>query len=64
MATKKELYRDLRAQLDLVVEQMQSPDIDIEESLELYKKGQSLIHKLNKYLETAKIEIENIKTLG
>lgn len=64
MATKKELYRDLRAQLDEVVEQMQAPDVDIEQALEHYKKGQELVKKLEIHLEQAKIEVEKISKLA
>ena len=60
MAIKKS-YRELQAELDDVLEQLQSAELDIDKALELYKKGQASISQLEKYLQTAKNEIEHLK---
>ncbi|MES2971502.1 MAG: exodeoxyribonuclease VII small subunit [Patescibacteria group bacterium] len=60
MATKK-LYRELQAELDEVLEEMQSAELDIDKALDLYKKGQKLIAQLEDYLHNAKNEIEHLK---
>ncbi len=60
MANKKN-YKTLSGELDDVLLRMQSEDVDIDEALELYKRGQGLIAELEKYLSTAKNEIQKIK---
>ncbi len=60
MSTKK-TYRELQAQLDDVLEHMQSAELDIDKALELYKKGQELVKQLEEYLQNAKNEIEHLK---
>ncbi len=53
-------YRELQGNLDEIIEQMQNPGIDIDDALELYKKGNLVIEKLQKRLEDTKVEIEKI----
>jgi exodeoxyribonuclease VII small subunit len=60
MATKKS-YRELQTQLDQVLEELQSAELDIDKALDLYKRGQGLIKQLEEYLQTAKNEIEHLK---
>ncbi|HSX23915.1 MAG TPA: exodeoxyribonuclease VII small subunit [Candidatus Saccharimonadales bacterium] len=60
MGSKKS-YRDLQTQLDAVLTQLQSAELDIDKALELYKKGQALVKELETYLKTAKNEIERLK---
>jgi exodeoxyribonuclease VII small subunit len=60
MATKKS-YRELQAELDKVLDEMQSSELDIDKALELYKAGQKVIKDLEAYLQTAKNEIEQLK---
>lgn len=62
MATKLK-YRELNLQLDEVLRQLQSAELDIDKALEHYKHGQKLIKQLEDYLQTAKNEIEQLKTL-
>ncbi len=60
MAIKK-TYMQMQTDLDYVLEQLQSENLDVDKAIELYKKGQILVEKLEEYLKTAKNEIENIK---
>ncbi len=60
MTTKKS-YRELQAELDKVLGDLQSSELDIDKALSLYKQGQKLIVELEKYLKTAKNEIEQLK---
>lgn len=60
MPTKK-LYRELQSELDEVLAQLQSADLDIDKALELYKRGQKLVAELENYLENAKNEITELK---
>ncbi len=56
----KQSYSELQAQLDEVLAEMQSADLDIDKALELYKTGQSLVKKLEDHLKKAKNEIIRI----
>lgn len=60
MAAKK-TYRDLQTELDEVLAELQSTDLDIDKALELYKQGKKLVERLEDYLESAKNEVEHIK---
>lgn len=46
-----EKYRDLKQELEEVVEKLSAPDIDIDEAVELKKQAEKLIKKLQKYLD-------------
>lgn len=60
MATKKS-YRELQGELDEVLAELQSAELDIDKALELYAKGQKLIEQLEDYLQHAKNEITELK---
>jgi len=59
--TAKKSYRELQAELDKVLDELQSSELDIDKAMGLYKQGQKLIVELEKYLKTAKNEIEQLK---
>ncbi len=59
MATKK-TYKDLQTELDAVLLELQSAELDIDTALQLYKQGQKLIEQLESYLQNAKNEIEHL----
>jgi len=59
--TTKQSYRELQTQLDEVLGQLQSAELDIDKALDLYKQGQKLIEQLEDYLKNAKNEIVQIK---
>ncbi len=51
----------MQAELDAVLAQLQSAELDIDKALDLYKQGQKSIKELEDYLQTAKNEIEHLK---
>lgn len=57
----KKTYRELQAELDSVLSELQSSELDVDKAVELYKNGQKLITELETYLKTAKNEIEHLK---
>lgn len=59
--TVKKTYRELQAELNDILEQLQSAELDIDKALELYKKGQQVIKELETYLQSAKNEIVQLK---
>lgn len=60
MGTKKS-YKLLQGELDEVLEQLQSVELDIDKALILHKEGEKLVAELEAYLTNAKNEIEHIK---
>lgn len=60
MASKKS-YRELQTELDNILTELQSSELDIDKALVLYKKGLGSIKQLEDYLQTAKNEIEHLK---
>lgn len=60
MTTKKG-YRELQAELDDVLSQLQSSELDIDNALQLYKQGKKLVQQLEDYLKTAKNEIQHLQ---
>lgn len=62
MATKKtKSYRELQAELDAVLGELQSSELDIDMALDLYRKGNTVLAELEAYLTNAKNEIEQLK---
>ena len=52
----KELFEDL----ENIVEKMDLGEVDLEESLELFEKGMSLVNDGKKKLEEAELKIKNL----
>ncbi len=62
MTTKKQKsYKELQSELDEVLGELQSSELDIDKALTLFKQGQTLISELEDYLNHAKNEIEQLK---
>ena len=60
MAAKKS-YGELQAELEEVLLQLQSGELDIDQALKLHKQGEALVAELEAYLADAKNEIEQLK---
>jgi len=54
-------YRELSAQLEAVLEQLQQPGIDIDEAVRLYKEGLALAAALEKHLAQAENSITTLQ---
>ena len=63
MTQKKQTYEELKAELDSILESIQSKDgsDNLDELLKLYKRGEEVLAQMQKYLDTAKNEIKKIK---
>lgn len=57
----KTSFRKLQTEIDEVLVQLQSAELDIDKALDLYKKGQRLIKQMEDYLKTAKNEVTRLK---
>ncbi len=64
MATpKKPLnYERLKNELDNILAELQSDDLDIDQALKHYERGLELIKQLEKYLDTAENTVHELKT--
>lgn len=59
--TNKKSYRELQDELDEILLQLQSGELDIDKALKLNKAGEKLIAELEAYLAVAKNEIIHLK---
>ena len=50
-------FEDLLSELDRIVEELESGELDLEQSIEKYKKGIELSSQCKKMLEDAKAEV-------
>lgn len=58
--TNEKSYRDLNNELEAIIDKLQSSDLDVDEIIQYYKKGISLINDLEKYLNIAQNKIVKI----
>lgn len=62
MAKKSEVsYGELRAQLDEVMNKLQSPDCDVDEAVKLYEQALTYVKQLEAYLETAENKVKKVQ---
>ncbi len=54
-------FVELRNELDSVMNHLQEENLDIDEAIKLYKRGQELVAELSKYIKEAKNEISKLK---
>lgn len=57
----KKSYKQLQTELDDLLEQLQSAELDIDKALILHKEGEKLVAELEAYLADAKNEITHLK---
>lgn len=57
----KKSYKQLQEELDDLLEQLQSEELDIDKALILHKEGEKLVAELETYLAEAKNEIKHLK---
>jgi exodeoxyribonuclease VII small subunit len=61
VAQKKPLgYKELNNELDDILDQLQNSETDIDEALELYKRGQKVAKELEQYLKTAENSVKKL----
>lgn len=61
MTTKKFDYRQLNTELDAILMQLQSDDLDVDEAVVLYERGIQITKELEAYLKTAENKVAKIK---
>lgn len=60
MAKPARNYQELSTELDTVLEALQAPDLDVDQAMELYERGQKVVAELEKYLQSAENKIRNL----
>jgi exodeoxyribonuclease VII small subunit len=55
-------YRDLKAELDGIMTELQREDLDVDAALKHYKRGQELIKQLETYLKTAENSLSELRS--
>lgn len=61
MAEKTKSYKQLKEELDVIIVELESSAEDIDKAIEQYKKGQTIIAKIEEYLKKAKVKINVLK---
>ena len=61
MSNKVPTYQQLRTELDAIVQQLQTGDLDIDGATQAYERGILLLKKLEQYLATAENKITKLK---
>lgn len=54
-------YGELRAQLDEVMDKLQSPDCDVDEAVKLYEQALTYVKQLEAYLQTAENRVKKVQ---
>ncbi len=62
MATKKTDYQALSQELDEILAQLQTAELDIDEAVKAYERGVAIAKELEIYLKSAENKITKIKT--
>lgn len=55
-------FNELSQQLDEILSKLQSPDVDVDEALELHQRGQKLVKQMSERLNKAEAKISRLKS--
>lgn len=61
MMSKHDDHQTLNAKLEDVLARLQSPDVRVDEAVELYEEGLKIVAALEKRLEAAENKIQKLK---
>ena len=61
MTTLKTDYRTVAAELEQIVDRLQSGELGIDEAAKSYEQGMKLVKQLESYLETAENQITELQ---
>jgi exodeoxyribonuclease VII small subunit len=54
-------YRQLSQELEMIIDQLQSGDLDIDQAIKQYEQGMNLIEQLQSYLKDAENKVTKVK---
>jgi exodeoxyribonuclease VII small subunit len=62
MTAKQDIdYRKLSNELDAILEELQTADLDIDEAVKKYERGMKIAEQLEAYLKTAENKVAKVK---
>lgn len=61
MATKNIDYNKLNDELNDILEQLESNDIDIDQAIAKYERGMQVIEQLEAHLKTAQVKVDKVR---
>jgi exodeoxyribonuclease VII small subunit len=59
--TKSATYQELSEELETILATLQREDIDVDAAMEQYERGLEIVHKLEKYLQTAENRVQALQ---
>lgn len=62
MTSKKIDYQKLQSELNDIMRQLQSEDINVDEAIKRYERGLAIVKQLEAYLSQAENRVREIKT--
>jgi exodeoxyribonuclease VII small subunit len=62
MDKKLESYETMYAELETIIESLQSGELNLDQAVKKYERSKELISKLEEYLDSAQNKITKIKT--
>lgn len=62
MAKEQKSYRELHAELQALLDDLQTADVDVDEAITTYEKAEALIKQLEERLKTAELTIKKLKS--
>lgn len=62
MAKEQKSYRELHAELQALLDDLQTADVDVDEAITKYQKAEALIKQLEERLQTADLTIKKLKS--
>jgi len=54
-------YHNLNEELDKILDELQSGELDIDDAVKKYERGQKIVSELETYLKSAKNKVTKIK---
>lgn len=54
-------YRSLSSELDGILNELQSGDLDIDDAVKKYQRGMEIVQELQKYLKDAENKVKKVK---
>lgn len=61
MAQKKVTYKELQAELDMILDAMQRDELDIDEAMKAYERGMEILTELQAYVDKAQHTVTKLQ---
>jgi exodeoxyribonuclease VII small subunit len=61
MAEQTQSYQKMSAELNALLTELQSGDLDIDEAVKKYQRGMEIVKELQKYLKDAENKVKKVK---